>query len=71
MYDIKGSFTSHLTQEDIKAAIVFSVEKQTGKKVKDVIFNIQGYDRGDFGSPDTQASVSASVTFEPSSFKVE
>lgn len=61
--NILANYSIKLTQDQITAILTEEAEKQSGRKVTKVTWNVRGADRGDYPfDPGTPAS--ASVTIE-------
>lgn len=61
--DILANFSVKLSQEQLTQLITQAVEKESGRKVKAVHWNIRGYDPGDRPF-DVGTPASASVTVD-------
>lgn len=61
--NILANYSIKLTQEQITAILTEEAEKQSGRKVTKVTWNIQGYERGD-RPYDIGTEASAKVTIE-------
>lgn len=61
--DLLANFSVKLDQAQIEQVITKAVEQQTGRKVRSINWNIQGYEPGDRPF-DTGTPASASITVD-------
>jgi hypothetical protein len=70
--DILANYSIKLTQEQITAILTEEAEKQSGRKVTKVSWDIRGHERGDRPfDMDTPASAKVTIELGESTYKYE